>query len=465
MSKHINNIPVTLQIIDTPKRDLDNKLVLASHLADYGIASIIGTHEYITHAHSKSNGSLWLGRLVSNDGRSAKDKALRSIMPAHNTRLFYLHDEGAFYLRGFYEHDIIRTYPTNLVDEPQTKQVFFWGERQKDIYASHTSPDTHPLLATVGAPRFDLCKRKYEKIDQERVSHLQSKYGEFILFCTRFPGFNPAPDVISPLGKRKLGYARYGLSTESQAVRHVFNMWHKVGDDFISFVKLIQEAAFFYPDQQFLVRPHPAENHYFYKEAFSSFPNIVIDHSGDLRPVIRAAKLVIHSECTSGFEAALSGTPSINFVPSQNLHPDLLVEGLNTLGPVVTDQDQALDTIGVALKGYSKEHTSLPASFNRIISNIEYDSIPLITEHINSFCLKNNWTTSFGFAPLKQHSARILQSSKNLGKLLLKRGRPLGKKLPLTHFEVEKLFEKIQEVDGTKANLISFAHDHIIISP
>lgn len=464
MSRILNNIPVTLQIIDSPRRDLENKLVLASHLANYGIASIIGTPQYIRHVHSRSKRCLWLGRFGSVDGNHTIDKILRKNMPEHKTRLFYLHDEGAFYLKGFFEHSVIRTHPIDLVDEKQTEKIFFWGDRQKEIYAKHTTLDKHTPLETVGAPRFDLCKKKYAKIDEEQVSHFHAKYGNFVLICTQFSRFNHAPDVKPPFGKRSIELAQYGLSTKAEAVNHLFDLWCKVGNNFLAFVKLIQEAAFAYPEQQFVVRPHPAENHEFYQNVFSDFTNIIVDSDGDLRPVLRAATLMIHSECTSGFEAVLSGTPAINFVP-ENSYPELAIEGLETLAPVVKTQEEALHALGDVLEGRSTGHSSIPSSLNKIVDNIENESIPLIAEHLRKFCIENNWSSSFGAAPVKQQLVHFLVSSKKRGKLLLKGRGNLGKNVPLTHFEVEKLFENIQKIVGGQGRLISVAHDHVVVAP
>jgi surface carbohydrate biosynthesis protein len=464
MFNSINNIPVTLHLIDSPRRDLENKLVLASHLANHGIASIIGIQTFIKHIHSGSKGCLWLGRLCSNDGNHPVDKNLRRIMQENNTRLFYLHDEGAFYFKGFYENVVLRTHPVDLVNEKQTEKIFFWGEKQKKIYAKHISPAKYSLLSTVGAPRFDLCKKKYAKLDQEKVSYLHSKYGDFVLFCTQFPWFNHAPDVLSPFEKRSLELAQYGFSSKAEARNHVFDMWQKVGNGFIAFVKLIQEAAFAHPDQQFVVRPHPGENHNFYKNSFSDFDNITVDSGGDLRPVLRAAKLLIHSECTSGFEALLSGKPAINYTP-RNSHPKLAIEGLKTLSPVATTQEEALNAIADVLEGRSTGHSTVPSSFNRIIANIECDSIPLIAEHLRKFCSENNWSSSFGAAPIKQQVIHSLVSAKKRGKFLLKGKGPLGKNVPLNSFEVEKLFENIQRIVGEQGKLISVAHDHVVVSP
>ena len=76
--------------------------------------------------------------------------------------------------------------------------------------------------STVGAPRFDLCKKKYAKLDQDRVSDLREKYGHFVLICTQFPRFNHAPDVLSPFEKRSIELAQYGFSSKAETINHVF---------------------------------------------------------------------------------------------------------------------------------------------------------------------------------------------------------------------------------------------------
>ena len=465
MVRQLNNIPVTLQLLDSPRRDLEHKIVLAYHLAAKGIASIIGTQPYIRKIHSQSKNSIWLGRLGSNDGNHNKDKFLRGMMSELNTKLFYLHDEGAFFLRGYFKNGIIQRHSPDLVKEIQTARFFFWGEKQKEIFASLINAHKETLLATVGAPRLDLCKQKYEKLDQEQISYLKTTYGNFILFCTRFGNFNAAPDVISPFSKRRFEIYQSGFSSQPEAMNHVFERWHKAGNDFIAFIKLIQKAAFAHPDQLFLVRPHPSEDKRFYEEAFNEFSNIIIDNTGDLRPIIRAAKLVIHSECTSGLESVLSGTPSINFVPNQENYPDLCVEGLDELPPVARTVEQVLEMISDHINGKIIGDTSLPTSLLNIIYNIEHEAIPTIANYVYNFCLENNLTTSFRSVPVNQQASYLYQSAKKVAKPVIKGPLTAGKKVPLTHFNVEKLFENVQKIIGTKANLKTIASDHIIITP
>jgi len=91
--------------------------------------------------------------------------------------------------------------------------------------------------------------------------------------------------------------------------------------------------------------------------------------------------------------------------------------------------------------------------------------MPIIAEHIENFCTENNWVSSLGTVPPQQKVIHSLVSVKKRAKFLMGKKQSLGKHVPFTAFEVEKLFENIQKIVGAKGKLISVSFDHVVVSP
>ena len=64
----------------------------------------------------------------------------------------------------------------------------------------------------------------------------------------------------------------------------------------------------------------------FYEHAFASFKNVVVTRDESVLPWIRAAELVVHSNCTTGIEAVLAGRPVLNLLPECEGRTELDVE-------------------------------------------------------------------------------------------------------------------------------------------
>ena len=97
--------------LDSPKRDLEHKVVLASVLAKHGVFSVIGMGGFVRRVHQYSRNCIWLGRFPSHDGMTKSDVKLREEMAERSTHLFFVHDEGAFYFNRSYEGSVLGNPP------------------------------------------------------------------------------------------------------------------------------------------------------------------------------------------------------------------------------------------------------------------------------------------------------------------------------------------------------------------
>ncbi len=343
-----------LQSVDSIRRDLEWRVYMAYKLSNAGYDSVIGPKEDVRRIHAGSRNCIFLGRLDSNTGRMDVDVQYLKDMEKRNTSLYFLHDEGALYFSGEYEEAVKRIYPEEYFGLPVMKRVLFWGDKQKCYFAD---PSYQDKLLVTGFPRFDLYQTEYSDMDKGRLPALQGKYGDYVLVCGRFAAVNTVPDDPGYLSKRLYDIRVEGGSlntrTRDEILVSMFESWEKAAKEFASFLPAIAKLAMENPDINFVVRPHPAERESVYRESLSHFGNVFIDKSGDVRPFVRAAKLVIHSECTTGIEAEIAKVPNINYRPCMDVsaYSPYTVSGVNDVGYVVKTYPELSQKVADVIAG------------------------------------------------------------------------------------------------------------------
>lgn len=317
---------IVLLPIDSTRRDLEWRVFLAAQLAKAGIHSVIMDNRVFRRVHRHSYNCLLLARV-------REDHDILTSGATRKTKVFYLHDEGAFYLKAAYLETVRRIYPQSLFKNPMIEKIFFWGRKQMTVFKD--DPSKHKFVVS-GYPRFDLCRSEYDWIDKKAMRLLKEKYGEYILICSRFAAANKGIDDPHILGKRMLQlWARRGDTQGDEReskLSEMFDYWARTVREFSDFVSAAAKLAMDFPQESFIYRPHPAESEAFYKEPFDHFPNLHVSKEGDVRPAIRASKAVIHSECTTSIEASAMQKPLVNFRPQAGHMDELSVCGLTNVG-------------------------------------------------------------------------------------------------------------------------------------
>lgn len=380
---------VVLSSIDSPRRDLGWRLLMAKKLADQGISTVLGRPHDIYLVLSLMRGALIFGRFGGNSGRGQFDLDLIQKIQKTSSSMHFLHDEGAFYYRNEYESAVKRIYPEEYFSRPFLKKVYFWGDRQRSVF-DKTYEDCG--LIVTGAPRLDYLrflegKREFGMGDNKGCEP-GSKY---VLVCSRFAGISPAKDDISLISKNFLNIrvqaeGASGVS-EGELFRQQVKRWCSVSIERAQFIDAIYSLARNNPDTQFLFRPHPGEDASLYRSIYRFLENVIVDKSGDLSQALQKAKLFIHSESTSGVEAAVIGVPSINFSPRDS--GDHAIAGASEVGEKVRDfaeMDMAFKRLLIQPKASLREDTELLFPYVKN-SKCEFNAIDEICEYIDSHFL------------------------------------------------------------------------------
>lgn len=333
---------LVLTVLDSPRRDFEWRLFLATRLARLGVSSAIGSKGAIKAIHARSKNAILLGRLTSAAGRSEHDLKWVSSFPATKTKWVFFHDEGGIFPKGVYDSNVKRGYPDKYFDDPCLSKILFWGEDQRVVYQDHHCAHKFEV---VGSPRLDLIRPEYNALDVDNVDRLRRQYGRYTLICSRFAVANKVTDEPHPLNKRfREILVEANLADDPQSpeiIRQQFTKWNKTTHEFADFFSAVAELLLQNPESTFVIRPHPTERASLWQEAFGSFANAHIDKSSDVRPLIRASSLVIHSECTTGLEAAVNEKPTINFRPWRG-SDDLSIAGVSEVGCACRSVDELI---------------------------------------------------------------------------------------------------------------------------
>ena len=233
-------------------RVLESKLLLAINLlinSKNEWEVIIGNFKKMGSYINKKNKIpfIWLDK-----GVEANQDKLKKII-YNNGLPILLDEEGGVYTK---KHE---KFPRGLKVNyalPFYEKIFFWGEETYNKWINIHKNLTPEKLVISGNPRFDLSKKKFKEYFQNLNKDVTNY--RYILISTAFGNGNP----IIPFDDNYLNYWNkvnsgmlIQLTLKSLIIKKTFN----------PFVKGIKKLASDFPNEKFVLRPHPFENINSYK--------------------------------------------------------------------------------------------------------------------------------------------------------------------------------------------------------
>ncbi|WP_018479670.1 surface carbohydrate biosynthesis protein [Pontibacter roseus] len=361
--------------IETINREIDFKIVLASILSGQGHKIYIGQHDFLMSLLPSLHGGLYIGKNLFTKRSDLETGEKYNILKERGFDIIYLHEEGAVF--GGRENDWIdvlkRQYSLDFFDE--NDRICVWGEFQAQVDYSRSEGLN---IATTGHPRFDLYKKKWNSYFDEETNQIKSRYSSYILINGNYG-----------LANHGLGISHVFSENGNYIAKDVEKRLKRIGfyayssKQLVSIINLTHHLAVKYPDRYFIYRPHPSENHDYYKTLFSGVENIIVNHDGSVGPWILGADAIIHDGCTTAIEATLAGKPVINFKPFHDEQFDIWLP--NQLGIRATSNEDVFNILD-NLKSFN--HSRLDsASFEKLTNlfyNFKGDSFESILKIIDS---------------------------------------------------------------------------------
>lgn len=453
-----NDIPTVLFSIEITARELASKLATASALAARGCRAIVGHKEPVTDVGRSSERVVWQGKGLFSD---KSDRHFADRLIEMNSATMFHQDEGAMHPVNAWKENVLQKHYVDQIRKRKISRVCMWGERQKDVYLAHAS-ETRDMVAVTGSPRFDLCLPSYAWMTAGACDAITARHGSYILICTRFTAIAHAEGIADPF-RRKLNPKIWPESFDMADVADLwFAKWHRDVQDFADTVVLAKEIAVAHPKRTIVLRPHPSESLGFYREAFSSFKNVIVTREGGILPWLRSADLLVHSNCTTGIEAVLAGCPTVNLLPDGMAPRDADVEVAREAGLTAGSVAEALRSVDEILAGNIRPHVWSPHA-QSMLNNLKTESIPMMVDETLRV-LERAGITSSKISPPKQTRFRnalrraVKGAAANEAYIASKRGM-------LDPRYVEMVLDGCRSKHGGGGRIQALTKEYVVIDP
>jgi len=340
--------------IEITNRELEGVLLTALKLARKGHEIYIGPKFELDYLLSDIKPDIYIGTRSDKFSYPIFETLKRS-----GTAIAVVDSEGAPVIEYRYRTRHLRD-GMKFIDK-----FFAWGEKGKQILAEEKLLDADKIVVS-GAPWFDLQEIKglYEK----DIQKIKQKYpGSYVLFNSKLFGVNhkikEAQDIYASVNKEAVLY-----------YRQLFNNLNE------NLKKLVSQ----FPDEHFVLRPHPLENISFYKEYFKDDKNVSVDNEMNARGWILASKMVLHNGCTTGLEAAILRKPVVAYQEIRNDRYDAML--FNEASISVTDFEHLKTTTDALLKEVNAEYRLSSDRMENVkayYSNIESSASDIISSTVH----------------------------------------------------------------------------------
>ena len=357
---------------ETINRELDAQLLLGAHLVRRGARVFIGHLDAIRTAARYLRGGVLVGKAFDPSFPDV-DLSWYQHVKAHGFVCVHLDDEGAIFpgTEAEWRTTLARRLDVNRLAAEDV--VCVWGRFQEAFYKEQNGPQ--PIRVT-GHPRFDMYTKRWSPYYAPLAERLRARHGEFVLVNTNLSTANHALGARYPFTDS----TRFDPA-KPEVRRRMLRFWAHTSRILVSFVQLLHRLSGAFPQLTIVVRPHPSENHDYYRIVTTGLPNVTVLHEGSVAPWLFAAKALIHDGCTTGVEAWLGGVPVINFKAVTDERYDQLVP--NLFGTRCTTEDQVVAALERILAGELPPHVEPPAVARELMVNFERESLPPLLDAID----------------------------------------------------------------------------------
>jgi surface carbohydrate biosynthesis protein len=288
--------------VEIKTRELDAKLLFSCFAVERGYEVLIGQRQALYRDVLPVSRP---GILIEHDVTAAHKATFPNIIRlGHNIVAWdeevLAQPSGTWYAARRISSEVIQ----------HTSAHFAWGREQKQ-WIEDVCPHFVQRVFATGNPRFDLLRPEFSGFYSREADQYRNRYGGYILINSNFSRANlfhgNRANFIDSVGKSA------GLSAELTSYYGDF-ITHSE-NTFRAYVDMLPVFSARFPDRQIIVRPHPAENLEPWVRAASGLKNVHVLYEGTANGWIAGAAVLLHSGCTTAVEAAVLGTPSIEFSP------------------------------------------------------------------------------------------------------------------------------------------------------
>ena len=291
--------------METKVREMQGKLLLACFAAESGFNVVTGDRYKVESSLSCMPKGIYFAKAANQGDLDLFNKVLTM------GHIIVAQDEEGL---GIYRSgDKLRINRVLSDDAFQVLEQFYsWGNVDSEIIRSEV-PSAQDKIVITGSPRIDLLRFEFSPVFDDEVKSIFNKYGHFILINTNFSGINHFKGLKFTNDSLKCYVQKYGAKLEISPIE----LLEFEKEIFHYFIDMIRELSITVPNYTFVIRPHPGENHQFWKDNMTDLSNVKVIHEGNVVPWIIAADALIHNQCTTGIESfVINKTPTIAYCPT-----------------------------------------------------------------------------------------------------------------------------------------------------
>lgn len=287
--------------LETKTRELHGKMLLGLVAAERGWGVLIGSKSALRSVQAYLPRGMFFEK-----GVTPSMTAGLELSRSRGHRTSALCEEGLLY---FGTNEYLHTPSVDYLD-----YLFTWGSRQAADVRAVVDRNQEKVVVS-GNPRLDLVRPEWRGVFERAAGRIRERYGSIILVNTKFPTVN---HVVRSIGDYTDYLKSYGKvrSKEQEAVWRRYVAFQ--GTVFPFMLELLPALSREFTKHTILVRPHPSENNTPWIEKARGLPNVEVVDQGNVLEWIMASDVVVHSNCVTGVEASLLGTPTVAYRPYQD---------------------------------------------------------------------------------------------------------------------------------------------------
>lgn len=328
--------PIAYLTVEVKHRDLEPRLLVASHLVKAGISVVVG-QQWALFANSVA---LPPGIVLFKTVNEIQAKNMVNfrkfghLVAATDEEVLQCIDDKCFMLA--FSPLTVECCDLFLAQSLAHKGAI---ERQYPAMADR--------IEVAGNSRIDFLAPGGRETFAPEAEELKRAHGPFVLFNTNFGSINSIWRDINKVVQ--IAAVTGGVNPEDPASVDEFKAllaWER--KNFSELVALIDWTVREVSSHRVVIRPHPGELAEFWETRYGNNERVTIVPRSNPHPWIMASDLVVHTGCTTGLEAVLMDKPAINLMPSSHPTFDRIVNWAN---PTFTSAAEAAAALGMFLDG------------------------------------------------------------------------------------------------------------------
>lgn len=316
--------PRVCLIVDNPLRDLDGLVLLAWQLAHRGVeAWLVPMYE-----QSFDVRAIGADLVLVNYVRSNNIDHLMAYR-REGIRVGVLDTEGV----GGKTPDEFAALVASSGGAAAVDLYCVWGAAQREALLKIGAVPEDRIQVT-GCPRYDYCAPPWKN-----ALPLPDEPPGYVLINTNFPIINPR--FSSGAADEADNAVKAGFSRQF-AEAYV----HDARAAQAGFLSLMEKILEHWPNQRFILRPHPFEAHDCYQQ-LKRYTNFSLRQEGTSVEWLNQARALLHLNCSTAVEAAMLGKPALS--PGWLDTPVLHVPGPSSVSQIAASPKELVENLNAVL--------------------------------------------------------------------------------------------------------------------